>query len=84
MNRSLSWGLSSISLRKMPNGCRRKTNYWLLFPAYDCRDLLSHLQLDESWRAEWIPRDANAEADALSVAAWEEHTGKVFPHRHRS
>lgn len=46
-----------------------------------CRQLLADLGWE--WRAEWVPRDQNAEADALSVAAYERHTGKPFPHRQR-
>ena len=31
--------------------------------------------------AEWVPRERNAEADALTVAAWAEAAGRPFPDR---
>jgi ribonuclease HI len=34
-------------------------------------------------RLEWVPRERNAEADALSVRAWEGKTGRKFPVRRR-
>lgn len=46
-----------------------------------CLELLKILGC--RWQTEWIPRDQNAEADALSVKAWVEHTGKAFPQRKR-
>lgn len=36
-----------------------------------------------SWKAEWIKRDENEEADALSRKAYEDATGKRFPERVR-
>lgn len=53
-----------------------------LIPLRDrCRELLA--QLECSWSIEWIPRAQNADADALSVAAWCEFTKKPFPVRVR-
>ena len=46
-----------------------------------CLDLLQELGCE--WSAEWIPREQNARADALSVAAWEVAAGKRFPVRQR-
>lgn len=34
---------------------------------------------DVTWRAEWIPREQNAEADALTEGAYQKATGKPFP-----
>jgi ribonuclease HI len=36
-----------------------------------------------SWTAEWIPREQNTEADALSRDAYVAATGKAFPERTR-
>jgi ribonuclease HI len=33
---------------------------------------------------EWVPREQNAEADALSQRAWEQATGRKFPQRRRN
>lgn len=46
-----------------------------------CWQLLD--QIGVAWRAEWIPRDHNTQADALSVQAWEQATGRPFPIRQR-
>lgn len=46
-----------------------------------CRELLGKLGL--AYVLEWVPRAENADADALSVQVWEQHTGKPFPHRER-
>lgn len=45
----------------------------------ECRALLERLGV--FWIAEWVPRERNQEADALSVAAWESHTNRKFPER---
>ena len=47
-----------------------------------CKALLQEI-MPASWRATWIPREQNGEADALSRRAYEEATGKVFPERNR-
>lgn len=47
----------------------------------ECRELLKGLGCQ--WRAEWVPREENAEADALSVEAYVQATGKPFPVRKR-
>lgn len=47
-----------------------------------CEAILQELCL-ASWTAEWIPREQNDEADALSRRAYEEATGKTFPERVR-
>lgn len=47
-----------------------------------CQDLLKELGC--KWRTEWVPREQNAEADALSVEGWETETGKPFPERRRA
>jgi ribonuclease HI len=44
-----------------------------------CLALLDALGVD--WAAEWVPREQNAEADALTVAAWVEAAGRPFPER---
>jgi ribonuclease HI len=46
-----------------------------------CRELLQALGCE--WSAVWIPREENTLADALSVKAWCERTGKPFPERRR-
>jgi ribonuclease HI len=46
-----------------------------------CLELL--IAINAPYRAEWVPREQNAEADALSVKAWEEATGQPFPVRQR-
>jgi ribonuclease HI len=45
-----------------------------------CRDLLRELR-SNSWtaRLEWVNRDANAVADALSVAEWERVNNRKMP-----
>lgn len=45
-----------------------------------CRELLAQFK---THTLEWIPREANGTADALSRQAYEEHTGKKFPERRR-
>lgn len=53
-----------------------------LIPLRDrCREILE--QIGIAWRAEWVPREDNTEADALSVDAWCKATGKPFPVRVR-
>jgi ribonuclease HI len=47
-----------------------------------CREILDQLGC-VAWRANWIPRLENQEADALSRRAYEEATGKSFPKRGR-
>lgn len=46
-----------------------------------CLELLEQIDLD--WHAEWIPREQNERADALSRKAYEQRTGKRFPERVR-
>lgn len=46
-----------------------------------CRQLLDSFGCP--WETEWVPRESNTEADALSAKAWEEATGKPFPVRVR-
>lgn len=40
-----------------------------------CLELLAGFQ----WKAKWISRDINVDADRLCREAWEDHTGKAFP-----
>lgn len=47
-----------------------------------CKSLLQEIA-PTAWSAEWIPREQNTEADALSRKAYEEATGKSFPERIR-
>ena len=42
-----------------------------------CLAILDELACE--WTAEWVPRDGNARADALSVQAWEGAEGRPFP-----
>lgn len=37
-----------------------------------------------SWKSEWIPREQNSAADALSQRAYVETTGKKYPERSRT
>lgn len=46
----------------------------------ECRAILAGL----NWRSEWIPREQNEEADAMSRNGYEQHTSKMFPQRARS
>lgn len=46
-----------------------------------CDEILQELGIP--WTAEWIPREQNAEADALSRKAYEDATGRMFPERSR-
>lgn len=46
-----------------------------------CFELLK--LIDKPWSAQWIGRDFNSEADALSRRAYIESTGKPFPERKR-
>lgn len=46
-----------------------------------CLELLAEIGC--KWKATWVRRDDNAEADSLSVKAYESATGKPFPHRRR-
>lgn len=48
-----------------------------------CRDRVRELVAQLGWNVsfEWVPREQNAEADALSQEAWCEKTGKPFPVR---
>lgn len=46
-----------------------------------CRELLD--QLTANWRAEWVPRERNTEADALTRRAYREATGEPMPDRPR-
>ena len=50
-----------------------------------CREILAQLaeQTGVAWTAEWVPREQNEEADALSRAAYERETGKIYPTRVR-
>jgi ribonuclease HI len=43
-----------------------------------CEEIISQLPC-VTWRATWIPREENEEADALSRRAYETATGKTFP-----
>jgi ribonuclease HI len=45
-----------------------------------CLAILSELG-PSAWEATWIPREKNAEADALSQQAYEDATGLAFPRR---
>lgn len=47
-----------------------------------CDAILQELRLP-AWIAEWIPREQNEAADALSREAYEKSTGKKFPERVR-
>jgi ribonuclease HI len=47
-----------------------------------CHELLNAIRLP--WAAEWIPRDENQRADALSRKAYEEFTGRKFPERRKA
>jgi ribonuclease HI len=47
-----------------------------------CREIIEQLAV-VAWRANWIPRLENQEADALSRRAYEEATGKSVPERTR-
>ena len=47
-----------------------------------CLELLSQIA-PVSWKSEWIPREQNSAADALSQQAYVETTGKPYPQRHR-
>ena len=47
-----------------------------------CEELLK--AIDRPWAAEWIPREKNEDADALSRKAYTDHTGKPFPERRRA
>jgi ribonuclease HI len=44
-----------------------------------CWDLLE--KLGNKYKATWIPREENSEADALTRESWESHTGRKFPER---
>lgn len=46
-----------------------------------CREQLARLGC--KWRAEWVPREQNTEADALTAEAYEKETGKKMPVRDR-
>lgn len=46
-----------------------------------CHELLD--QLTSNWRAEWIPREQNTEADALTRRAYQEAVGEPMPERPR-
>jgi ribonuclease HI len=47
-----------------------------------CRELLTRIGCQ--WRAEWIPREENAAADALTGEAYERETGRKMPVRQRN
>lgn len=47
-----------------------------------CWEILEQLEL-KNWQAEWIPREKNEKADALSKRAYIECTGKQPPNRPR-
>ena len=46
-----------------------------------CKELLG--QITNNWRAEWVPREQNAEADALTRRAYEQATGEPMPERRK-
>lgn len=48
-----------------------------------CRELLAVIGRTRPVRLEWVRREENESADALTVAAWERATGKPFPRRVR-
>ena len=48
-----------------------------------CQKLIERLERGDEVELEWVPREQNTEADALSVAAYETHTGRSFPERKR-
>ena len=46
-----------------------------------CKELLD--QLTANWRAEWVPREENTEADELTRRAYLDATGKPMPERRK-
>lgn len=78
-------GDSQLVVRQMSG--KYKANAPHLIRARDaCRQIVASLlggPIYETIEIEWVPREENEAADALSRRAYEEHTGKKFPERRR-